>query len=529
MSSLEFTVEDNSQVIDTTKLKAGALVTCQVCKDVAFYSNPLSYALVGYIDYPSPDRPQTSELFYQVRVIEAKKGMYDSQMEFRRSAPIVSIDNPNNSRSREFMTRVHLADLVSKKKYTILNDQSVKDRWGYTLDISTNLSIIIPKLNYIDQSAGVIYDDIVDLVSAVWGMKYDGGAKIIWADYPSNTLQKVIIKSSDQKSPNDDPAKTSYIVSGFGLPSSSSQTANFASRIFARTKIDKKSVANGGTNRASTLLTSLAIAQPFTTNETRFNGISFIASKVGNPESPKDRINGAIFLDNGGKPEGPRIASFNVPLDEINSDPTTIFVDIEEKRTRFLTGINYWLVWYQRSGTTGDPNNDVNNAIRIHRDINTDGGSLTAQGGDRADHENHKLVWKTHGPTYVFNVYSTLNRLFAVTNYSAVADVGLIEPPPLDISEIDDVNLANRYTGNILYLSSLFSADVDMIVTNPDSYVFRPNTQVMIFDTLAAPNGIKFFINSVEYDFTQNNNEVRLTGTTFLDYGFPASWPCTAL
>lgn len=530
MSSLDFLIEDSDKAVDRTKVAPGRQVVFQYGKH-NWWSDPASYAFIGYIDYPTPARPATNQNEIKVQCYEVKKGLYDTLVNFARSSPLAELSNPLSQKAKDYTLRAHLRRLLQKAKHTILDDVAIKDRFGLDESgISTNLDVIIPNVVYNYFTAGDMIDDLINKVGAVWLMDYTGGVKKVVADYAVNMHAPILVKNGPAVEgliAGDDPKRTAYTAEGFEIPSTSASSSGHATRLFGLTKVDRHVVSLSETVTNSTSLTNKAIYQPFTTNEVRFNGLDFTCSKKGDPQSPKNRLNGGIFTNkivSGVNMPDIQLMKWHVPLDDIESNKTIVHVELDDIRTRFIDeNVTFGILWYQRSGVKGDPNTDENNTILIYRDNSSTGGSSIAQGGDR----DAKLTWKAHGPQYAYSISSALSRIFAVTNYTAAEDVGFIEPQPLDLDVIDDANLALRYLGNVLYATSLYKGEPRFVVTHPDDFVFKPYQTIRVVDSLSHPTGFELELHEIDIDFSRNTNEIQLGGVVYLDSAWPEGlWPC---
>lgn len=532
MSNCDFIIEDSAKTVDRTKVGAGALIIIQYGKHTGFWSNPESFAYMGYIDYPTPMRPDTNMNEIRVQSYEKKKGLYDTMMNFERSSPLGEITDPSSQKGGDYSLRAHIRRLLEKEDHTVLEDISVEDRFNLSKDISHNLDIVIPNVVYNYVSAGDILDDLCNKIGAVWYIDYKGGVATVKADYPVNMRKPITIKNGPKPVPmTDDPKKTGYIIGPFMVPSTSAAASGHATRLFGLTKIDRHVVASSEIVTHSTTLTNKAIYQPFTTNEIRFNGLDFTCSKKGNPSSPKNRLNGAIYINkvvSGVNMPDVELMEWHVPLDQIKSSKTVVHVELDDIRTRFIDeNVTFGIGWGQRSGIDeGDPNTDENNTILIYRDnTNTGGSSIAAKG----DLDSSKLVWKANGPKYNYSITSALNRVFAVTNYTAAEKVGFIEPQPIDLNVIDDANIALRFLGNVLNFASLYKGEPQFTVTHPDDFVFKPYQTIRFSDLLSYPAGLDLELHEIDIMFNQNTNEISLGGIVYVDDAWPTNWPCAQI
>ena len=146
------------------------------------------------------------------------------------------------------------------------------------------------------------------------------------------------------------------------------------------------------TNKGATTLFNRAIAQQFTTIESRISTIALLLSRVGNPFSDPDNIGqsteianqivkGEIRIDNGNnQPSGAVIASFDVEVGGLSSTASTVFVnDINIDASVMSPNSKYWIVLLP----TGFSHRDT---IKWHHngDLRTiDQYSAFAQGEDK--------------------------------------------------------------------------------------------------------------------------------------------------
>lgn len=535
LSNLTFTVDNSDGSVNPTHIKYGNEILLQIAKDPAFFSDPNSYAFIGNIDYPDVEREGFQLHQFNVNAYESKKIFYDSLIDFNKSAPVTALDNPTTTTAKKFQINNLIKDALSNRLYTLLGEDSIQERFtSLALDnISDDVNIIYPRPRFKKVPSGTMLDDLADIIGFNWYLTYQGGTKHFNLKYPTEEAIPIRMISGKEKDINTDlAASTSYIVDPFRLESSASQEANFATRLSAVSQISPLVVASQTTNLSSTTLNAKAIATPFNTIETNFTILNLTLSKQGEPESPKNRVNGSIFLNVSNKPQG-KVLDFAVDMDDIESKPTNVTIDLTEEK-RFIENLagfaDFYIVLYQRSAKKGDPDPDATNTIRWHRDLSTAGGSLitTSFGGEREKYL--QFVWQTHGPKYCFSLSSAVNRVLVNTNYNMLPLVGKIEPTPLDFSFISDVQTGIRYLSAIMYYAALFKVPVPLQVTLPDNFLFRPYQIIPnVTEEKTMPQGIPLEIQEVEYDFANNNNQVHLQCLGLIDDGFPTTWDCVAL
>ena len=329
-------------------------------------------------------------------------------------------------------------DMVKKRKSRPLNRDDIEELTNWVaarVSEAGGISDQLDKVYYtvVNEVFTTLWDFIermCALSGANWDLEYDEDFnEIITMNFPSSLHTGVLIKSIDQASSSDNPAKVSYLKSPFKQVIDSSSDAGVKTRVYTTTTIDRQVISSQMTNANFVLLTSQAIAQQviIQNDQRRITDLAFILSKVGEPTSPKDRINGDIVMDFGDDtPRGITLATFTIPLGDIKSTARTIFVNDIDVKIRFLQGSNkIWLRLFQRSGTKGNPNTDTLNTIRVHHNgvsnIAQTLRSATAAGGDYS--EKDTLVWvpSTMGPIFCYSVFSKINRLYARSNPSAAA------------------------------------------------------------------------------------------------------------
>ena len=111
-------------------------------------------------------------------------------------------------------------------------------------------------------------------------------------------------------------------------------------------------------NKGSTTLYNRAIAQQFTTIESRISTIALLLSRIGNPfldtetgastEIVNQVVKGEIRIDNGNnQPSGVTISQFNVEVGGLTSTADTIFInDITIDASVMSPNAKYWIVLF---------------------------------------------------------------------------------------------------------------------------------------------------------------------------------------
>lgn len=534
MHQLDFEVDNSDGLAPASWFSKGNLVFIRVWKNGSPTSS--NYLFAGFIDYPNENRKGFLGHKFRVTCYEVKQALYDSNVTFIKNAPLDELGNPQTLRAKNYRIWRLVKDLLSNDAYTLLGDDALQDRIPFFdktySGLKQNVDLIFPRPRIKGQSAGTGLDEWSEIIGFNWYFDYsNSGNPSFQLKWPQDETQQIVLKAGDTKDiNNDDVLYTSYITEDFDKESSTSQEDNFANVISAVSKIQNLIMAQSKTDSSSTLMDFKAIAMPFTTQETNFTELELMMSKQGDPSSPKNRVNGAIYVNVGNKPVG-KVLDFEIPLSDIEDTPTIVNVDLSQRK-RFMENLggqtNFYWVIYQRSGKSGDPNHNQTDGVRLHRDNSTTGASLIAENGDKDQHD--KLVWKTHGPNYVFTLKSTINRLFVSTNQESVLEVGKKEPQSLDFGFIEDVNTAQRYNSSILYYASLLKLLIPLKVTVPNDFLFKPYMRIPgVTVNKIFPGGVDLEIQEVEYNFAENTNECAISCLGLIDEGFPTSFGCTNL
>jgi hypothetical protein len=457
--------------------------------------------LVCFVDVPTVRRPRS---FYQ-EILASGPGSKIQAAELmlliRKAA-----DDPNNPK---YGIANLVRDSITDRKWRPLNRediQEVTERQGgqWLADLASDGGGVADELNKI------IYSRIVEvfttewdflermsaITGAAWDIDYEQDfSQTLRMAYPSARGTGVTIKSSDLASISDNPFKTSYIWDAFNIEDNSSSDAGVSTRLYTTTIIDEVVINSQNTNAGSTTLVDKAIAQELIieNDQRRITDLMFILSKVGAPTSPNDRVNGDIVMDNGDNtPRGKVLSTFSIPISDIKSTPTSIFVNDIDVKIRFLEGENkIWLRLFQRSGIKGDPDNDPANTIKWHHN----GIANTLQPVYTAISSNNKgeyklrdtMTWASDnkGPIYCYSVFSNIRRLQARTNPSQ-AKVLRLKEAFSDTSFLTEVNETNVFLSKDLARKSKARRSISGIqATIPVDFLFKPYQQVSFADSLS--------------------------------------------
>ena len=452
---------------------------------------------VGYADIFNTSRPRSYYQEYQVNGRSSKIQAAELMLLYRKAA-----DDPNNP---NYGVANLVIDMIKKRVWRPLNREDVEEITGWSPDLVSEGGGIADELNKIIYSRIVeVFTtpwDFLERMSAITGATWDldygpDFEEILTMGYPSSRGSGVTIKSSDLASPLDNPDKTSYIWGDFTQQDNASAVdANVATRLYTTTIIDQSVISSQNSRAGATSLVDKAIAQQIIieNDQRRITDLLFILSKIGNPTSPNDRVNGDIVMDFGDNtPRGQTLATFSIPISDIKTTPTNIFVNQVEVKVRFLQGENkIWLRLFQRSGVKGDPDNDPANTIFWHHNNITN----TAQTVYTAISSNNKgeyklkdtMTWNSanQGPIYAYSVFANIRRLQARSN-PAQAEIIRWKEAFSDTSFLTNIDEANLFLSRDLARRSKARRSISSIlVTIPTNFLFKPYQTVSFGDSLS--------------------------------------------
>ena len=526
--SASIIVQDEGGTLDMNKLNWGNKVIFKIAKEQwEFAGRPASTYLIGHVKGYQRVRPETNVYYHLIKVQGSKVLFNERKIIYKKGT--TSNTNP------AFEIRNHIKAIVSNgSSYPLKNSVTLQSQGGFSLSISADLKTIVNKVNFELIEAGNAIEQLVNIEGARWFIDYSGDSEILRVAHPTELHSGVVCKSGDLVNMADSAYFTSSLTGNWDADSDTTGSTGFANRLFTKTQIERKEFTSSFTNKGAMSLANKAIAQKFFLSETRITDLAFLLSKVGEPTSQNDRVNGRIIADNAGMPTGNVISNFNIPLSSIDPEPETIFVNDLDVKNKFITqAAPAWLVLYQRSGTEevnkSEPNTDENNTIKWHHNNDkttvTTLPSKTAASGDRED----TLVWNnisssTTGPTFGFGVFAEVRHIQELSARDSIDRYGLVEAE-VDTSFLEDPKTIGIYLQALLSYTSkprvVFSTSA---VKNPSRFLFKPYQIVRIEDSLAYPNGIDAEIQKSRYVFDGGSSFARgcrraeITPVAYYDY-----------
>lgn len=491
--SFNIGITDNDNVVNKDHIR-----NAKVYIDLGKTTEELQHFLIGYVDIFDINRPGTNAQDYRLSGFGSAIQASELLLLIRKSAKVDDDDNLINDAS--FSVGNLFEDSLNEKKYRPLNDQKIKNitHWASrgidTLDLKTQLLV----LNEEFTTLADFYDRLCALEGSDWFIDYTDGDENLTVKHPSKLHSGITIKSSDLRLASDDATKISYIKSPFTITEDSSMNAGVRTGLYTTTIIDRDKVAESKTNNGSTNLNKRFIGQQITlpNDQRRITSLAFKLHKVGEPDSPKGRVNGRIILDDGNnKPKGTIVSEFSLSLSEIDDNSDWIVVDDINISTKNFQGITkLWLILLDRSGIKGNVEDDPNNTVLWHHDASftahTAGTySATASISSEGDRDNVTGVnWNvsTNGPVYTYKIYSDIKRLLSRQNQSAAALLRKKEQF-IDSSFLHKPSSINKFLSlNLSPMSQPRISISNIVVTVPNNFIFRPYKYVTFIDGLSG-------------------------------------------
>lgn len=478
------------------------LQTSKVFIELGKSSAALEHFLIGYPDRVAISRPESNRIQYNITGYGSQIRANELLVSVREASSIVGVDDPTSNLDARFNTNNIIERVLTDRTYRPLKRESVEDVTGWTIGtgISSICDVNIPRLNFpTTTTLADFLNELTRVGGYQWFINYSAGIEDFTLIQPTQLHSGITIKSGDLKDvTGDNPARTAYINGSFTIEYDLSIEAGNANRLFASTISDQTTISSSFAGSGSTTLSSKALAQQFSVSSDtrRITDLALVLSKVGEPDSPKSRVNGRLVLDTGDTPaNGSTICNFEIPIAAIEPTPQTIFVNDLEINQKFLSTsatTNVWLILFQRSGTDGDPNTDTANTIRWHHNnqfatAQTFKSAITATyGGDRDKFNDFVWTVSSNGPTYTYGIFANIRRLQSKTAIAAKNTYRLKEAV-IDASYLSDPNSIDLLLTNTLELSSkarlaMFSYPVSI----PDSFLFRPYRYVTVADGLSG-------------------------------------------
>ena len=478
-------VEDSNNVINKDHLH-NAKVYLELGKTQA----SLEHFLIGYADIMDIERPRTNYMDYRI-------SGFGSQIQADELLLLIRKQQKDKN-DADFTVKSLFKQSLTENNFRPMNraSEDVETLTNWESDISDSLKSRYPVVSEVFTTLHDFYDRLSALDGCVWYIDFTGGVETLTARNPLLLHSHKVIKSGDLRSANDDPNKVSYIKDVFSITDDSSSNAGIKTRLYTTTTLEGELIKENMSDKGRTLLNQRFLAQQVDVlnDQRRMTEVTFIMERIGEPASPKNRVNGFIILDEADKPRGTILSTFNIDLGQLERDPDPIVVTVDPK-TRFLEGGGkFWFVFTDRSGIKGNIENDPDNTVAWHHDntvntAHTSGNySATAIADENFRDDPTKADWQvsTNGPVYNYSIKSTIKRLLARSNQSAIKKLRTKEAF-IDSSFLKTPESVNKFLAlNLNPISKTRRTINNIRVTVPNNFIYRPYEYVTFGDGLSA-------------------------------------------
>ena len=486
-------VEDSRNIINKDHLR-----NTKVYLDFGKSAATFKQFFIGFADIFTIRRPRSYYQEYLISGPSTRVQAAELYISRRQASDIQDVDNPNITPNPKYNINQIFKDSLTNRKWRPLNKEGIDDLTGWTDTslIDSSVSVNFPVINEPLTPLWDFWDRLTQTAGAVWDIDYNTpDVEKVLLSYNPALHTGIIVKSGDLKASSDSAEKIAYIKSNFDIEENSSADSGTATRLYTTTIIDRQVVTSSSKGSGFNDLNQKFLAQQVNieNDQRRITEFAFIMSKVGEPESPKSRINGEFRMDSGdNKPTGKVLATFSIDLSSIDESPKTIFVNDVDVKIRFLEGSNKaWFLFKDRSGIKGDVENDPANTIRWHHNniFNTTQPlySASATATEAARDNIAGAAWNStnQGPIYSFSIFSNIRRLQARTNQQAAAKLRMKEAV-IDSGFLSDPRTVGSYLSlNLAKRSKARRGVAEVVVRIPNNFMFAPYQWLSFNDGLS--------------------------------------------
>ena len=493
-------INDNENVVNKDHIR-NAKVRIKLGKE----GQILNTFIIGFGDIFDISRPATNFQEYKLSGFGTQIQASEMLMLVRKAAD--TDDDGDLLPEGQFNVDEQFQASLTERKFTPLNRDDIGNitGWDENPDIASDLDTNVPIINEVFTTFADYWDRLASMEGAHWFIDYSTGREKFTVKHPDKLHTGVTIKSGDQRLASDKANRTAYIKGGFNITEDSSSGAGVHTRLYTTTIIDREEIIKYLVDKGRTSLNKRFIAQqiPIFNDQRRITDITLILERIGEPESPKSRVNGFVVMDENDTPTGKTLGNFSVPISDLERDADKILIEGIDLKTRFLEGTNkIWIVLLDRSGIKGDVEDDPNNTVMWHHDNRLNQANTVVSNGqtiavksatftpdDENDRDNFAdQTWNvsSNGPTYSFKLMSSIRRLYSRTNPSAAKRMRFKEQF-IDSSWLKNPKSVTRWLSlNLNPMSKPRRSISNVSVTIPNNFLFRPYQRVHVSDGLSG-------------------------------------------
>ena len=445
---------------------------------------------IGFADIIDINRPRTGYKEYRVSGFGSVIQAQELLLLIRQAG--------KGDKDAAFTVKKLFERCQTDRKFRPLNRDDIESLTGWKRNIASDLNTNYKVLNEVFSSVWDFYDRLAALEGANWYIDVSTGEEVLTVAHPIRQHTGRIIKSGDLRSPSDRADRVAYIKGEpFTITDDSSSAAGIKTRLYSTQVIEQEVIKENMVDKGRTTLNKRFIAQQveIKNDQRRITDLVFNMERIGEPESPKSRVNGFVVMDEENKPTGTLLGRFYVDLGQLERDPDPIEVNDIDLKTRFLEGgSKIWIGFTDRSGIKGDVEDDKDNTVAWHHDntVNTAhtagtySATAVATENDREDPSTADWVVSTNGPQYNFKILSTIKRLMARSNVTA-AKLLRYKEGFIDSTWINTPAELNRFLAlNLNPMSKTRRTIPSLRVTIPNNFVWEPYKYVTFSDGKSA-------------------------------------------
>lgn len=476
-------IEDSNNVIAKDHL-----VNTKVFIELGKTQSELQHFLIGFADIMDISRPRTNFQEYRISGFGSQIQAQELLLLMRQSA--------KSDTDKNFSVASLFARAIQERKMRPMNREDIEGITGWKLNISDALKTNYKVINEVFTTLWDYYDRLAALEGCNWYIDYKGGIETLTAKNPTKNHNGKLIKSGDLRSPSDRADRISYIKDAFNITDDASSNAGVKTRLYTTQVIENEIIKESLGNEGRTTLNKRFIAQQveIKNDQRRMTNLKINMERIGEPTSPKDRVNGFIILDDDNTPTGQILGKFYIDISSVDRSDKGTVVEISDIdiKTRFLEGgvSKIWIVFTDRSGIKGDVEDDPDNTMAWHHDGKTNtahvagtySATAPANENDRDDPTDADWTISTNGPQYYYSIQSTIKRLLARTNATAAQKLRYKEAF-IDSSFLKTPQSANRFLAlNLNPMSKIRRTINNLTVTVPNNFIYRPYEYVSFAD-----------------------------------------------
>jgi len=482
----------------------------------------------GFCREIEPTRPGGDILRWRMSGFGSAIILREILMNVERKARLFDISNLGvNPRDPATQANNLLTDIMSNPDFMIQGSTALKDLIGCTLDgIDPQAIDTVPFLDAVNGYSDSIIRTVADTVGMNYGITPDN---VFYLRYPNSVHSGVTVKVlqiGEAYNNLDYAFNTAYVIGQYTAPISIKVEDGFGN-IVRSTALNNRDFIGGSSNGDGfKSLATQALGQRFLPDSSGFFGLAFLLSKIGDPQSPMNRLNGAILEESTDeiKPSNVKIATFHIALEDI---PDTTPIPVENLDFKLINP-NFdplkpcWAVlyvtnsfeWTEESCPRWHHNNDF---------VTPGQYSAVATGTSRATSDPPWQIFPS-GPTFAYSSFQILRHEVVASDPFSVDKYG---PIMIDVPNtfIDDTYTMNKYLNTQLSIASVPQIRYSpMQVRIPNNMTFQENTGISFLDEKIGANN---FVNrqaeiqqvSWNWDaYTHGRPGIKTCELTFLGY-----------